>query len=66
MAQSAASDLADNIPFVHRQGNYTRAEHAKQYQPNSYFVDKLPYTEFLDEQKMLLLEDVVQLEQSMN
>lgn len=59
VAQSVASDqeTPDKIQFIRRQGNYTRAEHLKQYQPNSSFVDKLPYTEFLDEQKMLLLED---------
>lgn len=58
-AQSAAShsDTADKITFIRRQGNYTHTEHAKQYLPHSSFVDKLPYTEFLDNLNMLLLED---------
>lgn len=54
---SSDSDTVDKVTFIRRQGNYTRTEHAKQYQPNPSFVDKLPYTEFLDDLNMLLLED---------
>ncbi|WP_419851707.1 conjugative transfer ATPase [Actinobacillus pleuropneumoniae] len=43
--------------FVKRQGDYTRKEHLEQYQPRSSFVDKLPWVEFLDNEKALLLED---------
>ncbi|OOF59796.1 conjugative transfer ATPase [Rodentibacter myodis] len=40
-----------------RRGDYTVADHLKQYQPIPSFVDKLPYVEYLDKQKILLLED---------
>lgn len=43
--------------FLRRQGNYTRAEYSKQYQPDPSFVDKLPWVEFLDDSKTVLLED---------
>lgn len=45
------------IPFLKRQGNYTQAAHLQQYQTQNSFVDKLPWVEFLDDQKALLLED---------
>ncbi|WP_143530794.1 conjugative transfer ATPase [Rodentibacter myodis] len=44
-------------PFIKRRGDYTVADHLKQYQPIPSFVDKLPYVEYLDKQKILLLED---------
>ncbi|MFC1040787.1 conjugative transfer ATPase [Pasteurella multocida] len=49
---------ADVAPlFLKRQGNYTRQEYLSQYQAQPSFVDKLPWVEFLDEHKALLLED---------
>lgn len=47
----------NDIPFLKRQGNYTQAAHLQQYQAQDSFVDKLPWVEFLDDQKALLLED---------
>lgn len=43
--------------FLKRQGNYSRKTHLAQYQPRSSFVDKLPWVEFLDAEKAMLLED---------
>ncbi|MDU8924319.1 conjugative transfer ATPase [Pasteurellaceae bacterium LIM206] len=53
------STLSDQLwdKFVKRQGDYTRRKHLEQYQPRSSFVDKLPWVEFLDNEKALLLED---------
>lgn len=57
-AQSAAASTEKKqVEFLRRTGKYTKKEHAQQYQADSSFIDKLPYTEFLDDQKMLLLED---------
>lgn len=51
-------DETENTPrFIKRRGDYTVAEHLKQYQPNPSFVDNLPYVEYLDDRKILLLED---------
>ena len=43
--------------FLKRQGGYTRQAHLAQYQLQPSFVDRLPWVEFLDDHKALLLED---------
>lgn len=51
-------EVTESVPvFIKRQGDYTVAEHLKQYHPMSSFVDKIPYVEYLDDRKILLLED---------
>lgn len=47
------------LPFLKRQGRYTKAQHAQQYNVHSSFLDFLPWVEFLDEDKAMLLEDGV-------
>ncbi|WP_425432430.1 conjugative transfer ATPase [Haemophilus paracuniculus] len=56
-AEQMAEKPFSPLHFIRRQGNYTRKEHLAQYQPRDSFVDKLAWTEFLDDQKALLLED---------
>ncbi|MFW9322375.1 TraC family protein, partial [Glaesserella parasuis] len=48
---------SQHVEFIRRQGNYTQKEHLEQYKPSLSFVDRLPWVEFLDENKTLLLED---------
>ncbi|MFK5041039.1 TraC family protein [Glaesserella parasuis] len=49
--------VSQHVEFIRRQGNYTQKEHLEQYKPSLSFVDRLPWVEFLDENKTLLLED---------
>lgn len=49
--------VSQHVEFIRRQGNYTQKEHLEQYKPSLSFVDRLPWVEFLDEDKTLLLED---------
>ena len=45
------------IEFVKRSGKYTVAEHRATYATGPSFPDRLPWVEFLDNEKALLLED---------
>lgn len=47
----------DGKPFLKRAGLFTRREYQQQFQPTDSFVDRLPWVEFLDKEKALLLED---------
>ena len=51
------SENASEIRFVKRTGTYTKAEHAATYATGPSFPDRLPWVEFLDDDKALLLED---------
>ncbi|HDR1435570.1 TPA: conjugative transfer ATPase [Pasteurella multocida] len=53
----AKSENPSKINFVKRTGTYTRAEHVATYATGPSFPDRLPWVEFLDEEKALLLED---------
>ena len=52
-----SSDNASEIHFVKRTGTYTKAEYTATYATGPSFPDRLPWVEFLDEEKALLLED---------
>ncbi|MFZ7277729.1 conjugative transfer ATPase [Avibacterium endocarditidis] len=50
-------NISNKPQFLLRQGKYTTAQHLQQYKPQPSIVDKLPWVEFLDDEKALLLED---------
>ncbi len=54
---SKNSQKNSGLPFLKRQGTYTKQEFDQQFIPMDSFVDKLPYVEFLDAENALLLED---------
>ncbi len=57
VAKNKENITTHNIETVKRTGAYTTKEYNQQFVLQDSFVDKLPWVEFLDDKKIMLLED---------